>query len=304
MGVVAGAAFPTVGILTLVEIRQNSLHLMAAKTLRPAGHQRTARGIASCQGGDFQYKPMATRAMAHGLPSHPAKHDTSFTRRMAIALAAGLAGGFESVHLGAMTCDALQISQCAGVGLQVNTVPRCGGNALPGSRVTRDVATFTNSVGHFRMQTNCLRAFRDPQVELPRAGEHRLLVAVVTGQRRVSVVSTRETLECRIHDVAPGAEVVRVLRVVPGRGAHASAGHNQQQRGCSKRELHGDAAGRQPRTHRAVVQEKDPETDPGNDGRYDNAPHLYPGRYRIQQKSHDLRDSTGQRGFDDERVGG
>src|SRR5688500_2937520 len=82
--------------------------------------------------------------------------------------------------------------------------------------VLRDVTLLAHSVRHMSVLVDFLRAFLDPEVELPHARADGLLVAVMTCELRVLALSAGHALDRSVHDVAAHAEVVRVLRVVPG----------------------------------------------------------------------------------------
>ena len=83
---------------------------------------------------------------------------------------------------------------------------------------------------------NFLRAVGDPQIQLPRAREDRLLMAGVTAER--VVLGAGEALERPLHDMTAGAERVVVLHVVPADGAESRSAQQQCRHHREQSDLH------------------------------------------------------------------
>ncbi len=180
--------------------------------------------------------------MTDRLVAHLVEHDLRVVRLVTPTLAAGRASGLEAVHLHAVARHAFDVLERARIGLEVDAVPRRRPDALPVGGVPGDVTRLADAILHGRVHADLVRPLQEPEVELPRTGEHRLRVARVARQLTVLVLRARELRVRRVHHVTRRAEVVRVLRVVPGGGSHADRRHEQHGRPGNQRHRHASAA--------------------------------------------------------------
>src|SRR5438270_1384851 len=95
--------------------------------------------------------------------------------------------------------------------------------------VALHVAAGADTRRHFGVHRDLLGTVGNPEIELSRAREDRLLMTGVAAQR--VVLRARESLEWALHDVAAGAERVVVLHVVPADRAKPG-GADDEHRGC------------------------------------------------------------------------
>src|SRR5262249_52313008 len=153
----------------------------------------------------------------HTVEIRLARHfpQTYFGTDVTARLPAGRVHRYEAMDLETVAGGALHISERAGIRLEVHAMPGGGGDALPLLLffVSLYVAAGTDARRHLRMHRDFLGTIGHPEIELPRAGENRLLMAAVAAER--VVFRAGEPLERTFHDVAAGAEPVVVLHVVP-----------------------------------------------------------------------------------------
>src|SRR5436190_14789321 len=123
------------------------------------------------------------------------------------------------MDLEAVAGRALHVAQRARVRLEVDAMPRGSRDPFPLVlfAVALHVAAGADARRHFGMHRDLLGPIGDPEVELSRAGEDRLLMARVAAQR--IMLGAAESLKRPLHDVAPGAEGVVVLHVIPAHSA-------------------------------------------------------------------------------------
>jgi hypothetical protein len=113
----------------------------------------------------------------------------------------------------------------------MDAVPGSSSDSLPQGSVTCNVTILANGVGHVCVLLDLFRAFRDPQINLPRTRADGLLMTRVTRKLGVLTCSADHLVDSGIHYVTTGAELVRVLRVVPGHGSRR-AGSGEEHHGC------------------------------------------------------------------------
>jgi hypothetical protein len=104
--------------------------------------------------------------------------------------------------------------------------------------------------------------------------------------------SASHSFDCRIHDVTSGAEVVRMLRVIPCHSSRAGDSDDQHYRGDCKRNLDRSRARHQPVDDCRAVTDKHPEDCHGNERREEDTSDLNPWRDRRQQEADELPDSA------------
>src|SRR6185312_10106544 len=143
------------------------------------GAQRAGGGVARGKQRDIGGELMARDAVESRLLSHLAELDLHVL--VTARLAAGLVDRHEAMHLEAVAGGALDIAQRARVGLEMDAMARGRRDAFPllFFLVALDVARGADPRGHLRMHADFLGPVGDPEVELPRAREDRLLVTVV-----------------------------------------------------------------------------------------------------------------------------
>jgi len=300
--IVAGTAFAAVRILRRIEIRKRLLHVVAAEALRSARDQRSPRRVSRREGGNLRGELMAYGTMANRLVLHLVQHDLRVALLVTSALAAGRASRLEAMHLRAVARHAFHVLERARIRLEVNAVPRRRPDALPRGRITRDVTRLADAILDRRVLADLVRPLLEPEVELPRAGEHGLRVARVARQLAVLVADIRELGVRRVHNVAGRAEVVRVLRVVPRRCSEARHPDEEHYGSDPEGPRRGAAACRQPGDDPRPVPDEPPDDDDGNDGGERDSCELNPLRDRAQEKARDRGDTARERGVDDDRV--
>src|SRR6266545_2968799 len=136
----------------------------------------------------------------------------------------------EAMHLEAVARRALNVAQRAGIGLEMDAMARRRRDPLPFLffAIALDVTARANAGRDFRMHRDFLGPISDPEVELARAGENRLLMAGVAAQG--IMLGAGESLERALHDVAAGAEGVVVLHVVPADRAKPRRAEDERRR--------------------------------------------------------------------------
>src|SRR5262245_33174118 len=153
----------------------------------------------------------------HAVEIRLARHlsQAYFSTDVTARLPAGGVHRNEAVHFEPVTGGALHIAERARIRLEVHAVARGNGDALPLFLffVALHVTAGADLRRHFGMHLDFLGTIGNPEIELSRARENGLLMAVVAAQR--IMLRTREPLERALHDVAAGAEGVVVLHVVP-----------------------------------------------------------------------------------------
>jgi len=175
--IVAGATFAAVRILCRIEIRECLLHVVAAEALRSARDQRSTCRVGRCEGGDLSRELMAYRAVTDRLTLHLLQHDLRVALLVASTLAAGRASWLEAVNLRAVARHAFHVLERARIRLEVDAVPCRRPDSLPRRSVTGDVTRLAHAIFDRRVRADLVRPLLEPEVELPRAGEHGLCVA-------------------------------------------------------------------------------------------------------------------------------
>ena len=295
VGVVARPALPGVRILRRVEVAEHLPHLVAAQALLLAGNQRPASRVAGRQGRDVGLERVATGAVTRRLSRHLAEDDVGLALLVTTALATRSTDRLEPVHFSTVARDALELPEVGRVGLEVDAMAGGRRDALPARAIARDVAGLAHAVRHEGVLADVLGTLGDPDVELPRAREDRLRVTVVARQLGVFVRRAGESLERRAHDVAPGAEVVRVLGVVPRGGAHADCRRGNHERACRERERHATRARPEPRPNLPAAPNEIPDDDETDHRAKHGAADLDPRRYGVEQKPYEPRNAPRQR---------
>src|SRR5204862_5302116 len=175
-------------------------------------------------------------AMEFRLTRHLAQADLSAD--VAACLPAGRVHRHEAVHLETVARGALHIAERARIRLEVHAVPRGCCDALPLFLlfVTLDVAAGADASRHLGMHLDFFGTIGDPEVQLPRAREDRLLVTAMAAQG--IVLGSGESLKRAFHDMAAGAEGVVVLHVIPADRAEPRASQQDRGRGGGKTDLH------------------------------------------------------------------
>src|SRR6059036_940995 len=112
----------------------------------------------------------------------------------------------------------------------MDAVPRGRGDSLPllFFAITLNMTSGAHARRHLRMHRDLLRSIRDPEVQLSRACEDRLLMTGMAAQG--IVFGAGEALERALHDVAAGAEGVVVLHVVPADGTESRRAEDEDGR--------------------------------------------------------------------------
>src|SRR5262245_9745213 len=176
---------------------------------------------------------MARGAMKSRLLRHLAEPDLDIV--VAAGLTACLVDGHEAMHLEAVAGRTLDVPQGTRIGLEMDAVSGRRRDALPlfFFLVAQHVASGADASRHFGMHADLLGPIRDPQIQLARTRENRLLMAVVAAER--IVLGTRKALERILHDVATGTEAIVVLHVIPADGAEPrGAQHNHRGPGMQR----------------------------------------------------------------------
>jgi len=175
--IVAGATLRAVRVLRRIEIRQRLLHVVAAEALRSAWDQRSTRRVSRREGGDLGGELMAYGTVTNRLVLHLGQHDFRVALLVAPALTAGRARRLEAVHLRAVARDALHVLERARIRLEMDAVPGRRSDPLPRGGVIRDVTGLAHAILDRRVRADLVRPLLEPEVELPRTGEHGLRVA-------------------------------------------------------------------------------------------------------------------------------
>lgn len=298
MRIVTRPALPAVRILCDVEIGQGFSHVVASKTLRRPGHQSPARRVLGCKSRHLSGKAVTACAVPHSLSAHLCNADVRFLRRVTSGLTAGLLRRLEVMQLPAVTFHALDVLERCRVGLEMNTMPCGGRNACPRRGVLRHMTRFAARVGNYGVRSDFFRALGYPHIHLPRAGEHRLLVARVTRELRMLRLSTSHFLIRRIHHVAAAAEFIRVLRVIPRNGACRCRTCEYDDSNNRYRRFDRTRTGSKPPCDAMPPSEKHPQHGTAHYRRDNQSADLYPAWNRREKKSHNLRNATGQWRFD------
>src|SRR5436190_9642535 len=125
---------------------------------------------------------MTGDAMKARLAGHLAQPDLSAD--VTARLPARRIDRYEAMHLETVACGALDLTQRAGIGFEMHAVPGGRRDPLPllVFLVSLDVTSGADPRRDFGMHLNLLGTIGHPEVELPRARENRLLVAVVTAE--------------------------------------------------------------------------------------------------------------------------
>ena len=238
VGIVAHAALLAMRVARRIEVGELGAHFMAAETFVRAGAERSSGGIARRKQRHLRRERMAGDAMEFRLTRHLAQAD--LRADVAACLPAGRVHRHEAVHLETVARGALHIAERARIRLEVHAVPRGCCDALPLFLlfVTLDVAAGADASRHLGMHLDFFGAIGDPQVQLPRARENRLLVTAMAAQG--IVLGPGESLKRALHDMAAGAETVVVLHVIPADGAESRRADRRDGGGCGETDL--DAA--------------------------------------------------------------
>src|SRR4029079_5444286 len=109
------------------------------------------------------------------------QNDLRITLLVTPALSAGRSCGLEAVDLHAVARHALHVLERARIGLEVDAVSGCRPDALPAGAIPGHVTRLAHWILPRRVLTDLVRPLLEPEVQLPRTGEHRLCVAVVAG---------------------------------------------------------------------------------------------------------------------------
>ena len=110
--------------------------------------------------------------------------------------------------------------------------------------------------------------------------------------------SAPHSFDGRIHHVASGTEVVRVLSVIPCHCAGAGSPNDQHCRSDGKRDFDCGGTRCQPPNYCRAMTDERPENCYGNNDRDDEAPDLDPGRNSRKQEPDDLPDAAWERRLD------
>ena len=186
----------------------------------------------------------------------------------------------------------------------MHPVPRRGLDALPLGGVGRRVTGLAHLVLDLGVRSDLLRSLGHPEVELAEAGVGGLLMATVA-RERVMLGSQRDVpLERRIHDVTPGAEIVVMLGVVPGRHSHRAGRRDEHDDADHEPGLHAPLPARHPVEDSLPAHQQEPGEEDGHDSAHDHPADLHPGRHGVQQEPDDFGDSTREGRVHKDRVDG
>ena len=180
--VMAHAARLAVRVARGIEVRELGPHFVATQALMCAGAERSGRGIARREQRDVGRKLMTRDAVEARLPGHFAEPD--FSPDVAARLAASRIDGHKAVDLEAVAGRALHVAQRAGVGLEMDAMPRGCRDPFPFVlfAVALHVAAGAHTRRHFGMHLDLFGTIGDPEVQLARARKDRLLVTVVAAE--------------------------------------------------------------------------------------------------------------------------
>src|SRR5689334_10288946 len=156
---------------------------------------------------------MARNAVESRLSGHLAEPD--FGADVTTRLPARRIDRHEAMDFEAVTGGALHVAQRAGIGLEVDAMSRGGRDPFPFVFlfVSLHVTRRADARRDLRVHRDLFGTIRDPEIELPRAREDRLLMTVMAAEG--VVLGAGEALKRALHDVAAGAERVVVLHVIP-----------------------------------------------------------------------------------------
>jgi hypothetical protein len=178
--IVTRSTLSSVWIQRRVKVREDFPHIMTAQALLRAGHESTTCRVARRERRDIGCELVAAGAVEISLVPHLAQYDADLVCIVAAALSARGACGLESMQLFAMTRDALQVLQCARVGLEMNTVARRCCDPLPGRGVLRHVTFLTDLVRNVRVLQDSVGTLGDPHIKLRDTRRYGLLMTRMT----------------------------------------------------------------------------------------------------------------------------